>query len=1089
MKFLLSLVVAGLSWSCLAQSTLPPLVASGSHIEAGVKLHDEKKYEEAIARYRLVSRNDTNYALALSELALTYIVLEKYDQAIATAREGLQRPSRVTLDLYLKLGNAYDGAKQPEQALATYDEALTRFPHSHQLHHEKGITLVRLKRNAEAIGSFQRALEKSFFYAPSHYALGLLCGDTGYPVQGMLSLMTYVVLKPESEKAPGTLVFMEQMVTDEKKLAEPAQQVGITDAFPEITRLVRARLALQGQYEFKTDMRYKAVKQVQLLLEKLPANPPPTDFWARTYAPVYRKLWEQGMFEPFTYYLMAPIDEKAAQKYKKDDKEMRRFREWASAEFSGLNAEKKFPLHGKERVCHHTYYKDGRLRFVVEQYDAKRNTGKGDFESYHPSGVLRSKGTYNADEKKTGEWRFYYDTGELEEIQRYTTPDEAFTYQSFYPNGNPKEEGGHAGGKRTGKLVVYSAAGAKLYEGAYQNGEKHGRFLSYYPDQTPKSEASYANGQQDGPYRNYHANGKPSEEGSYQAGKEHGPYAGYHKNGKLSTRGRMAAGEFDGDWQWFHDNGKPAKTGSFRGGKQEGVWKLFFADGTLNQEYNCVNGQTDGLVRVYDTDGKPHFEQEHKAGQIRKYRYFDKQGKVVGEESARGSKLRWVSRFPSGVVQQEGELVNGKLEGKVRQFHEAGYLSGESTYRDGLQEGTAKEYYADGTVSSQQEYKQGQPEGLHRRFHENGQPAAEGWLAAGERQGEWRTYYANGQPEERSFYLDNEPEGFQEYYHPDGRKYLELNFAAGLVRGHVQYDTTGKVLHRVNIAKGNGPAEWKHLNGKPMGRFTYRFGHKDGEETIFYPAGKPQARYHYRHQALHGTAERYYANGKLQSQAHYHLGELDSTFRRYDEKGRLEFTACYRNGNIDGTMKWLYPSGKTETEGQKKDDQREGYFTYYAEDGTPQVRFFYVRGLVRGYSYQNAPGQWVADVELPGGCGKIKAFYPNGKVSFEGEMQRGSRLGVQRYYHPNGQVASEHPYANGVRHGEAKEYYANGRPRRTETHFYDHAHGVCREYREDGTLARESHYLMNLKHGPERELDAAGKTTAKRKYVYDEPYE
>jgi hypothetical protein len=30
---------------------------------------------------------------------------------------------------------------------------------------------------------------------------------------------------------------------------------------------------------------------------------------------------------------------------------------------------------------------------------------------------------------------------------------------------------------------------------------------------------------------------------------------------------------------------------------------------------------------------------------------------------------------------------------------------------------------------------------------------------------------------------------------------------------------------------------------------------------------------------------------------------------------------------------------------------------------------------------------------------------------------------------------------------------------------------------------------MDLRHGPEREYDPAGKVTAKRKYVYDEPYE
>jgi antitoxin component YwqK of YwqJK toxin-antitoxin module len=166
-------------------------------------------------------------------------------------------------------------------------------------------------------------------------------------------------------------------------------------------------------------------------------------------------------------------------------------------------------------------------------------------------------------------------------------------------------------------------------------------------------------------------------------------------------------------------------------GKQEGICKQFFADGTLYQEYNYVNGQPDGLVRVYDTDGKPYFEQEHKAGQIRKYRYFDKQGKVVGEASARGSKLRWVARFPSGVVRPGGRTGERQAGRQVRTFHESGYLASEATYRNDEQEGPEKDYYADGTVSSQQEYKKGKPEGLHRRFHKNGQVAAEGWLTDG----------------------------------------------------------------------------------------------------------------------------------------------------------------------------------------------------------------------------------------------------------------------------------------------------------------------------------------------------------------------
>jgi antitoxin component YwqK of YwqJK toxin-antitoxin module len=1084
-----SCLLTGFSWACLAQSSLSPLVPSGSLIEAGIKLHDEEKYDEALAKYQLVSRNDTNYAWVLSEIALTYTSLKQYDKAIAAAQEGLQRPSDYALDLSLKLANAYDEAGQSLKAVAVYDSALTRFPHTYQLHYERGIALTRLKRTAEAIQSFQRAIDASYFHASSHYSLGQLCVDNGYPVQGMLSMMTFLILQPESDRAVSALVFLEKAVTEEKKLMESSQAVGITDAFPEITKLIRSRLALQDQYEFKSKMQYKIVKQMQLLMEKLPSNSQSTDFWARSYGSLYRRLWDAGLFEPFTFYTMASIDEKAAQKYKKDDKDVRRFREWASEEFSQANANKKDILNGKEAVCFHRYYPGGRLHYKAQYYDKKKNAVSGYVETYFQTGGLRSRGTYAADEKKIGEWNYYYPSGAISQVERFTTPGIDFTYQSFYLNGNPKEEGRYVAGKLNGTLVYYTQPGAKIFEGGYQNDVKHGRVQTFYPHQTLKSEVSYVNGLQNGPYRNYHPNGVLSEEGNFRNGKQHGPYVAYAKNGKPTVQGGMSNDQMEGEWKWFHTNGKPEKSGIYRAGKQEGAWKVFFPDGTLSQEFNQVNGQMEGIGKVYDTDGKLHFENDYKAGRIRKYRYFDKQGKVLAEETARDNRLHWVPRYPSGGIQQEGELVDGEPEGKSKAYHEAGYLLSESFYRNGKLEGSEKTYYPEGTVSAEQQYRQGQLDGLYRGFHPNGKLAAQGWFSAGERQGEWLGYYINGQLKEKTYYLNNEMDGYQEYYHPDGKKYLQTVYREGLLEQHTQFDTLDKVLHQVLIKQGSGPVEWKHLNGKTSLRSVYRFGEKEGEETVFYPSGKPKYRHSYRYQVLHGPSQAYYPNGKLRSALTYYLGDLDSSYQTYDAMGRLEVSCTYKDGEKEGPIRWFYPSGQTETEGHMKEDEREGYFTYYAEDGTPQVRFLYVRGLMRSYAYPNAAGQWNADIVLPDGSGKIKAFYPNGKPSFEGEMRKGQRQGVRRFFYPNGQLCSETPFVNGMVHGEIKEYYANGRLKRTEQQLYDLQHGLCQEFRENGSLARETNYLLDLQHGWEREFDSARKVVAQRKYVYDEPYE
>jgi tetratricopeptide (TPR) repeat protein len=52
--------------------------SSSELIEKGIELHDQKKYYEAIQKYKKVSVNDTNYFTAQYEMALTYVEQEEW---------------------------------------------------------------------------------------------------------------------------------------------------------------------------------------------------------------------------------------------------------------------------------------------------------------------------------------------------------------------------------------------------------------------------------------------------------------------------------------------------------------------------------------------------------------------------------------------------------------------------------------------------------------------------------------------------------------------------------------------------------------------------------------------------------------------------------------------------------------------------------------------------------------------------------------------------------------------------------------------------------------------------------------------------
>src|SRR5688572_25498674 len=84
------------------------LVNSGLLIEQGIKLHAAKKYKEAIAMYKQVSRSDTNYKKVLHELAYSSYLDSNFDASRKYAEEGLRRFPHEATNWYNLLANAHD---------------------------------------------------------------------------------------------------------------------------------------------------------------------------------------------------------------------------------------------------------------------------------------------------------------------------------------------------------------------------------------------------------------------------------------------------------------------------------------------------------------------------------------------------------------------------------------------------------------------------------------------------------------------------------------------------------------------------------------------------------------------------------------------------------------------------------------------------------------------------------------------------------------------------------------------------------------------------------------------------------------------
>ncbi len=84
-----------------------PLINSGQVIQEGIELHDKENYKEAIEKFKLVSRSDTNYHTAIYELCNSYNYNKEYKKAIETAELGLSLKTRLEPSFYTSLANVH----------------------------------------------------------------------------------------------------------------------------------------------------------------------------------------------------------------------------------------------------------------------------------------------------------------------------------------------------------------------------------------------------------------------------------------------------------------------------------------------------------------------------------------------------------------------------------------------------------------------------------------------------------------------------------------------------------------------------------------------------------------------------------------------------------------------------------------------------------------------------------------------------------------------------------------------------------------------------------------------------------------------
>ncbi|MDR1878243.1 MAG: hypothetical protein LBQ64_01610 [Bacteroidales bacterium] len=232
------------------------------------------------------------------------------------------------------------------------------------------------------------------------------------------------------------------------------------------------------------------------------------------------------------------------------------------------------------------YHPNGQIRTIAYFY---KGTPDGIRREYSPEGaviksymfrdgILMGEGIVDDDGKKQGEWKEFYETGELRATGKYIDSKPFGKWKYYFENGKIEITGNYT-----------------------RKGQKDGEWIWYYPDGEVLSIENYAAGLLDGEAFTLSVEGDTLEAGMYAEGEEEGRWI--YRNDSVLIEGNYLEGKKDGVWKTYYPNGRLKRSESYFNNELDGL-SLFYWDNSVKQaEYTYINGLLNGNTYQYDRDG------------------------------------------------------------------------------------------------------------------------------------------------------------------------------------------------------------------------------------------------------------------------------------------------------------------------------------------------------------------------------------------------------------------------------------------------------------------------------------------------------
>jgi Tfp pilus assembly protein PilF len=307
-------------------------------VTQGTELHDQGKYDEAIAKYKAALEIDKNSTLANYELSYTYMVTEQYENAVKYSKIVIEQNTNNQHEAYVVLGSSLDMLGKPDKAIKAYEEGLIKFPSSNLLNYNLALTTYNQKDYEKAEKAAINAISAKPIHGSSHIILAAIMKAKGQRVKSLLPLYYFLMLEPNSKRSEinyNSLV--DQLGQGVKKESEKNINVNVpisssTDsdfgaAEMMISLLAASRYTEENKGKSDMDLFIETNKGFFSILGELKKEN--TGFWWDLYVTKFYDLVKSDNYEAYSYYISQSTNSEKVNKWIAENTDkMQQFKAW-----------------------------------------------------------------------------------------------------------------------------------------------------------------------------------------------------------------------------------------------------------------------------------------------------------------------------------------------------------------------------------------------------------------------------------------------------------------------------------------------------------------------------------------------------------------------------------------------------------------------------------------------------------------------------------------------------------------------------------------------------------------------------------------